>query len=441
MRNRTYLCGLLLCALPGIAPAQTAPDMQKILNRLDQLEQENHKLLDEIHQLRQELSQGRSSETPSPTVEERVDVAEKRIDELAQTKVEASQRLPISLTGMLLFNAFENGAYGGGAQYPIWAAPNRSPVEAGASLQQTILGVKFDGPNLPGGGTVSGNVYMDFFGGYGNYNFRLRTAMLDLAWKNTTLSFGQDKPIFSPRDPDSLAQVGYAPLTWAGNLWDWQPQVRLEQRFSFGDDSGLRAQAGVYETAESNAFVPVEYQNAVENARPGYEGRFEFWHGKEEGRFEIAPGFHVSQTHVAGTSVPSRIVSLDGLWKPFEFLQFTGAFFRGENAANTGALPDSFTILPSGAVIPVHSAGGWAQVAILATPKLSFHFYGGEQRNRETDLEGSGIGRNFVYAGNVVYRLGSNVLASFEASQARTLYLYSGIRINNHYDLAMAYLF
>jgi hypothetical protein len=80
-------------------------------------------------------------------------------------------------------------------------------------------------------------------------------------------------------------------------------------------------------------------------------------------------------------------------------------------------------------------------VAILATPKLSFHFYGGEQRNRGTDLDGSGIGHNFVYAGNAVYRLGSNVLASFEASQARTLYLNSGIRINNHYDLAMAYLF
>jgi hypothetical protein len=433
MRNRTYLCGLLFCTLPGMAVAQPTPDMQKILTRLDLLEQENHKLLEEIQDLRRELSQG--------TVAERVDVAEKRIDELAQTKVEASQRLPISVTGMLLFNAFENGAHGGGAQYPVVAGLTASPVEAGASLQQTILGLKFDGPDLPGGGKVSGNIYMDFFGGYSNYDFRLRTAMLDLAWKNTTISFGQDKPIFSPRDPDSLAQVGYSPLTGAGNLWDWQPQVRLEQRFSFGDDAGLRAQAGVYETAEYDASAPAVYQNTLENARPGYEGRFDFWHGKEDGRFEIAPGFHVSQTHVAGTSVPSRILSLDGLWKPLPFLQFTGAFFHGENVANTGALPDSFTILPSGTAIPVHAAGGWAQAAIFATPRLTFHFYGGEQRNRAGDLEGSGIGRNFVYAGNLVYRLGTNVLASFEASQARTLYLNSGIRLNNHYDLALAYLF
>jgi len=439
--TRFYRVVLLLWIIASLAHAQAAPDMQKILNRLDQLEQENHKLLEEIQALRRELAQGTASDAPAATIAERVDVAEKRIDELAQTKVEASQRLPVSVTGMLLFNAYKNGAYGTGGEYPVVAGLTPAPIEAGASLQQTILGLKFDGPNLPGGGKASGNIYMDFFGGFSNYNFRLRTAMLDLTWKNTTISVGQDKPIFAPRDPDSLAQVGYAPLTAAGNLWDWQPQVRLEQRFSLGENAGFRAQAGVYETSEFGDLVAAEYQSTLENSRPAYEGRLEFWHGKDDGRFEIAPGFHVSQTHVAGASVPSRIVSLDGLWKPVQFLQFTGAFFHGENVGNTGALADTFTVSPSGAVIPVHSAGGWAQAAIFATPRLTFHFYGGEQRNRTGDLGGSGIGHNFVYAGNAVYRLGTNVLASFEASQTRTFYLNSGTRINNHYDLALAYLF
>ena len=40
----------------------------------------------------------------------------------------------------------------------------------------------------------------------------LRTAP-SLDWANTSIMFGQDKPIISPRDPDSLAQVGYSPLT------------------------------------------------------------------------------------------------------------------------------------------------------------------------------------------------------------------------------------
>jgi hypothetical protein len=53
-------------------------------------------------------------------------VSEHRIEELAQTKVESSQRFPIQLTGTALFNAYGNGAYGGvNAQYPVVAAAMR----------------------------------------------------------------------------------------------------------------------------------------------------------------------------------------------------------------------------------------------------------------------------------------------------------------------------
>jgi hypothetical protein len=40
-----------------------------------------------------------------------------------------------------------------------------------------------------------------------------------------------------------------------------------------------------------------------------------------------------------------------------------------------------------------------------------------------------------------VYKLAPNILAAFEASQTRTDYISSGLRLNNHYDLALAYLF
>ena len=82
-----------------------------------------------------------------------------------------------------------------------------------------------------------------------------------------------------------------------------------------------------------------------------------------------------------------------------------------------------------------------AAPALFPAPKLSFHFYAGEQYNRPTDLAPSGIQRNFVYAGNLMYKLAPNVLAALEASQTRTEYLGSLLRLNNHYDLALAYLF
>ena len=60
---------------------------------------------------------------------------------------------------------------------------------------------------------------------------RLRVATVELDWGSTNLLVGQDKPILSPREPNSLAQVGVSPLTGAGNPWLWQPQARLEHRF------------------------------------------------------------------------------------------------------------------------------------------------------------------------------------------------------------------
>jgi hypothetical protein len=48
---------------------------------------------------------------------------------------------------------------------------------------------------------------------------------------------------------------------------------------------------------------------------------------------------------------------------------------------------------------------------------------------------------NRTIAGNIIYKLGTNVLASFEAYQARTQYLGLGKFLVPHYDLALAYLF
>jgi hypothetical protein len=433
MLTRWTVC-LLAIAVSRPAVSQINPDIQKVLDRLEKLEDENRKLVDEIHQLRNEVT-GRNTE--------RIEVQENRTAELAQSKVETSQRLPVSLTGMLLFNAFENGKYSG-TQYPTAAGLNRGSASSGGSLRQTVLGLKFNGPDLPGGGKASGSLYMDFFAGASaplNNLLRIRVATLDLTWKNTTITVGQDKPLISPREPSSLAQVGFSPLTGAGNLWIWGPQIRIEQRFQFGEQSGLRAQAGVYQTSENYpANLPQGAAGTLERARPGYEGRLEFFRGTGARRIEIAPGFHLSQTHVYGTSIPSRIFSLDWLVRPAAIIEFSGEFFHGENFAGLGAR-QGFNILPSDVVNPVHSQGQWGQISLFPAARLSLHAYAGGQHDRAADLPPNGVTRNFVYAGNLVYKLAPNVLAAFEASQARTQYLGSILRLNNHYDLALAYLF
>jgi hypothetical protein len=89
----------------------------------------------------------------------------------------------------------------------------------------------------------------------------------------------------------------------------------------------------------------------------------------------------------------------------------------------------------------VHAIGGWAQAKFRITPRLTFNVYGGQEEDRNSDLFTGAISRNLSYAGNIMYRFGSNVLGSFEASQTRTAYLNSGTRIFPHYDLGLAYLF
>lgn len=452
MLTKSVVRCLLVLALAGRALPQSNVEMQKILERLDRLEDENQKLLDEVRQLRIDLKAAaaqtadvvQSPESkPAAPDSERISVLESRTADLDQSKVSASQRFPISLTGMLLFNSFINGRNSNGAEYPIVAGAPGTATD-GATLRQTILGLKFNGPDLPGGGKASGSVYMDFFAGSSaplNNLFRIRTAALDLSWKNTTLTVGQDKPIISPREPTSFAQVAFSPLTDAGNLWDWNPQVRIEHRISFGENTGLRAQAGVYETTEFyGSALPAEYSSTLERSRPALQGRFEFYHGGDRRRIEIAPGFSLSSTHVAGQSVSSRIASIDWLIRPIPLIEFSGEAFTGHDVGGFGALP-GFNILQSGLLIPIHSHGEWGQIALFPAARLSAHIYAGEQYNRPSEIAPYSVQRNFTYAGNIMYKIAPNVMAALEAAQTRTAYLNSLLRLNNHYDLALAYLF
>ncbi|MBV9768462.1 MAG: hypothetical protein JOZ32_02725, partial [Bryobacterales bacterium] len=188
----------VLLAVPGIQAQQTS-ELQQVLERLDRLEEENHKLADEIHALRTELaaSKGQSTQeqsipaqTPAagpevPSLDERVQVAEQRISDLSQEKVEASQRFPISLTGLVLFNAFLNGKNSAGDEDPTTASATPGSTTNGATVAQTVLGLRYQSPQALWGAHVNGSIFFDFYGGTGtslDQTARLRTAAIQLDW-------------------------------------------------------------------------------------------------------------------------------------------------------------------------------------------------------------------------------------------------------------------
>jgi hypothetical protein len=434
------LCVMIALAAPA-APAQDAVQRQ-ILDRLARLEEENRALRDELAAIRREI--GVRPAPAAPTFEERLEIQERRADEMAHTKVESSQRFPVRFTGMLVANLFRNGPAAAGQDTPTLAARAPGRSSAGLSFRQSVFGFEYRGPATLAGGEVRGSVSLDFFEGFTETNYppvRMRTATLELAWKSRSVTLGLEKPLIAPRDPFSLSYAGVSPFTSAGNLWRWQPQVRIEQRFDLAESTLFRAQAAVVQTTE-DAGLPVGFALAqLDRRRPGLQGRFEIIHrlGAER-RIEFAPGFHASETRVAGAAVGSRVFAMDWFANPWRRVEFTGTFFAGHNLHHFGALRQGFA-QTSGRIAAVSSRGGWGQLSFLPADRVTVNLIAGVHDDRNRDLPATGVGANRSGAVNVIYRLAPNVLAGLEWLQLRTDHLGAGQRINNRYDLSLAYLF
>src|SRR5215469_9366375 len=126
-----FPAGLLF---PLLLNAQNPPEITAILERLDRLERQNQQLIEEVRSLRAQLQPSDAASPPAaqaasdaseqaPPLDQRTDILEHRVDEQAQSKLESSQKFPIRLTGMALFNAFSDSRQSGGTDYPTFAAP------------------------------------------------------------------------------------------------------------------------------------------------------------------------------------------------------------------------------------------------------------------------------------------------------------------------------
>lgn len=430
--------------------AETPTELQAILARLDRLEEQNRTLSSEVRTLREQLALARGKAEPGPTFEERLAVQESRTAEQAQTKVEAAGRFPIRLTGMALFNANLDSGGGVRTRQPS-VEPPAYTRSGGGTFRQSVIGLDFNGPRSVWDAKLSGTLRLDLYGETGQSPYstvRLRTATIGLEWKSRSLLVGLSKPIISPREPESLAHVAVAPLSGAGNLWLWLPQVRFQQELRIGEQGGARVQFGVVQTRETAATTAYGTDGtaalaaAYEPSRPGFEARLELFGGRNR-RFEIASGFHRSVSHLADRPIPSQVVSFDWLVGMGGSFEFTGAAFAGKNVTplGTGGLRQGVVVAGPGHAWAVRSIGGWGQLTYRALPRLWFNLFTGQQDDRNSDLPQGGVGKNVAYGANVFFRLAPNVLGSLETSQTRARYIGGSTFLSNRYDMALAYLF
>jgi hypothetical protein len=441
--NKLCLIGIAAIFLNRTARAQqTQTDtLARILERLDALEKQNQELLIEVQGLREELKSRPETSVQQQNLEDRVDVAEQRIKEQAETKVESKQKFPLTLTGTLLFDAYLNsgpGAYEESNDY------GTGSTLGGATLRQSILGLDFRGPRLPGDGQVHGFLSMDFYAQTTNADvFRIRRGTLSFDWKRRSITFGQDKSLIAPLEPNSFARVGIPPLSGAGNLWLWRPQIRYEERLPLTTKTQAAFQAGVLQTAETYSLPSAPANLPIQPSRPALQARFELRHQwSDQSRWTAGIGFDKSSTHVSGQSVNSHVVSADLLFKPFSMLELSGTIFQGENFSNIGGGPPGISVTNLGTVIPIRGTGGWIQVALPLTSRLTVDLYSGRLLNNSHDLNSVyDVTRTLTYAGNILYQISPNVVLGFEGSQERVGYLRVGPLIANRYDATVAYLF
>jgi hypothetical protein len=402
-------------------------------------------------------------------LEESTQLLGSKIDEQYQTKVETAAKYRARLSGIVLMNAFHNVGASDNLDFPNYAepiAPGDPGASFGATLRQTEIGLEIFGPTLAGART-SANVQFDFAGGFpsapNGVNFgivRLQTASVRLDWQHTSVIAGQDSLFISPLSPTSFASLATPAFAYAGNLWGWTPQVRVEHRFELPNDQTLTLQGGIFDnlTWEPPNNEYFRSAQAGENSgQPAYAVRTAWSRPVFDHPLSFAvAGYYGRQDWSWDRYVDAWGGMTDWQIPIIRRLNLSGEFYRGRGIGGLGAgigRPVVFGGNPYDATTPIRgvdSAGGWSQLKFQLTPKLELNgvfaeddAFAGDIRGFAVDMNNFGtiLGRNRGQLGNVVYRPRSDLLLSAEFRRLHSFPIYSSDVVTNQINLAMGILF
>jgi hypothetical protein len=345
---------------------------------------------------------------------------------------------------------------------PVSAGSNQGSF--GASLRQSEIGLEIFGPMLAGAKSTA-NIQFDFAGGFpvtnNGVNFgiaRMQTASLRLDWKNTSVIAGQDSLFISPLSPTSFASLATPAFAYAGNLWGWTPQVRVEHRFDLSGQQTLTLQAGILDNLDwEQNYNPYTrtIQAGEQSGQPAYAMRTA-WSKPVFNRpltFAVA-GYYGRQNWPSNRYVDGWAGMTDWQIPILRRLILSGEFYRGRAAGGLGAAIGQTILYGGNPAYPtirgLDSAGGWSQLKFQLTPKLELNgvfaeddAFAGDIRGFATDANNGGeiLGRNRGALGNLVYRPRSDLLLSAEFRRLHTFTVYDGSSTTNQVNLAMGILF
>jgi hypothetical protein len=403
------------------------------------------------------------------SLEEEYELLSGKVDEQYQTKVESASKYRVRLSGIVLLNMFSNTGPTDNDDIPSLTygqIPGVSGGSFGATLRQSQIGLEVFGPEVAGARTRA-NLQMDFGGGFAQTlngtNFglmRLRTGTVRLDWARTSIVAGQDGLFFAPLSPTSFASLAIPSLAYAGNLWSWVPQVRVEHRWSVGEESSLLLQGGILdgESGEPPALAYYRLPQAGESSRQPAYGTRVAWSRSVFGLpLRVGTGGYYSrQNYGLGRTVDAWAAMADWELPLGRHVSLTGKMYRGRGLGGLGGgigRSVLFSTNPSDNVAKIralNSAGGWAQLKYRATSRLEFNGAVGQDDAYGADLRAFSspaafldphLAKNQAGMVNVIYRPRSDLLLSAEYRHLKTSLLDVGVRNADHINLMMGILF
>jgi hypothetical protein len=416
-----------------------------------------------------EEQQDQKKRDHTATLDEEYDLLSGKIDDQYQTKVESASKYRVRLSGIVLMNLFSNSGTVDSIDLPTLAyakPPAYAEGSFGATLRQSEIGFEVFGPRVAGA-RARADLQLDLGGGFppapNGVNaglLRLRTGTMRLDWANTSVVAGQDGLFFSPNSPTSFASLAIPALSYAGNLWGWMPQIRVEHRVALGEESSMVFQGGILDPLSGETPSSGVYRQAGpgEASRlPAFATRAAWTHSVFGQPLRVGlGGFFSRQSYGYDRDVDAWAGMTDFELPLSHQFSLSGKLYRGKGLGGLyGGIGRS--VLFSGdptysstAVRGLNAAGGWAQLKYQPVSKLELNGAFGLDNPYATDLRAfpspqaygdPGLARNSGSFANVIFRPRSDLLFSAEYRHLKTYMINSGPNSADHVNLMMGVLF
>ncbi len=399
-------------------------------------------------------------------IRERQAIEESQIATHDVTKVETQSKYPLTVSGLLLFNAFVNTRRVDIAASPAYAIPGSGST--GLSLRQTVLGLDARGPHLFHA-TSHADLRVDFFANGAQSDYaaggvvRMRTGHAALDWRNTEAFIELDRTILEPNEPTSLVAVAQPELAWAGNLWSWSPQMGVSQHFVLSGSSRIEAQAVLIDPSDPQLPGSTSSASSVtqtERGRwPGTEGRIAYLHGEHGVGPEIGVGGYFSPHQTEeGDRFNAWAGTVDSRFPLTKDFEVTANAYRGQALAGLGGggfanyyYEYSEYDGTNRIVRPLDDVGGWAQLKAKAGQRVEMNAGYGTDNPFAKEIQAaissscttcySGLARNRSFFSNVIYSPSAYLLFSLEYKRLWTYYPTGSSAFSNVVGIGAGYKF